>query len=127
MDKHPIVFLLLVLTFPIWPVFWYWLLFGFFAKRKTAPWVFLLAGLASVALAVAFFVIFSQWLEDPQTAEVAAVIYGSPAFFFILIGVSNWWLRGCHGQQVPGSQVGVGRQDSSETEEHLREGRQGTS
>ena len=101
MDNHPTVFVLLVLPFPIWPVFALWLV-GIVVERKTAPWVGLLAGLASVALAVGFFVVFDQWLEEPLYARVAALIYGWPTVFLILGGVLNWWLRGCHGQQVPG-------------------------
>ena len=96
MATHPVVFLLLVLSFPIWPVFVFWLL-GIVAKGKAAPWVGLLAGLASVALAVGFFIVFEQWLEEPLYAQAAAIIYGSPAAFFLLFAVAFWWLRGCRG------------------------------
>jgi hypothetical protein len=84
--------LLLVLPFPIWPIFAFWVVRRV-ASRQTAPWVGLLVGLASAALAVGFFVVFSQWLGQPLLANVAAIVYGSPAFFLLLFAVADYWLR----------------------------------
>jgi hypothetical protein len=93
MDNYPVLFWLLVLPFPVWPVFWLWL-FRIMTKRRPAPWVGLLAALCCVALAVASYVVFAHWLEEPRYAEIAAVIYGSPAFFFILLAAISWLPQG---------------------------------
>jgi hypothetical protein len=97
MDKHPVVFLLLVLPFPVWPMLWLWLFRSMMIKRRPAPWVGLLAALLCVALAVASYVVYAQWLEEPRYAEIAAVVYGSPAFFFILLAAARWLLQGSLG------------------------------
>jgi hypothetical protein len=111
MDNITPLAALLTLPFPIWPLVTFWLVWRV-ACRKTAPWVGLLAGLASAALAVGFFLVFWQWLEQPWLARVSAVIYGSPAFFLLLCAASNWWLGGSAMKQVPGSQAALGDQTS---------------
>ena len=90
MATHPIAFLLLVLLFPICTVLAFWLVRIIF-KRRTAPWVGVLGGLVSVALAVGFYLGFAQWLQEPVYARVAALIYGAPAaFFFIQFATARW-------------------------------------
>ena len=109
MNRIGLLELLLVLPFPIWPLVAFRLV-RLVVVRKTAPWIGLLAGLVCAALAVGFFVVFSQWLQQPLLANAAAIIYGSPAFFFILAAVANWCLRGCYVQQVSASQATLGGQ-----------------
>jgi hypothetical protein len=111
MADHPIIFLLVLVTLPVWTVFWPWL-FSLFVKGKIAPWVSLLAGLLSVSLAVGFYLVLADWLKEPLSARIAALVYGSPAFFFILWWATICWIR--RGQPV-------------ESGEHLGEGEQRTS
>jgi hypothetical protein len=92
MDKHPVVFLLLLLPLPVWPMLWFWF-FRIMIRRRPASWVGVLAALPCVALAVASYVVLAQWLEEPWYARIAAVIYGSPTFFFILFGAMSWLPR----------------------------------
>jgi hypothetical protein len=109
MDKHPIVFMLLVLTFPVWPVLWFPLFVVMLRRRAVA--CSLLAALLCAALAVASFVAFSRWLEEPLYARIAAVSFGSPAFFFTLLAAANWFFRlfrGRSGQQAPGDGPAAG-------------------
>ena len=88
MDNHALWVVLLVLPFPIWPC----IAFRLFHRLRTTRQR-LFAGLASVALAVGFVVAFWQWLEELQLARVAAVVYGSPACFFLLAAASSWFAR----------------------------------
>jgi hypothetical protein len=111
MDNITPLATLLTLPFPIWPLVTTWLVVRV-ACRKTAPWVGLLAGLASASLAVGFFLVFSRWLEQALLARVAAVVYGSPALFLVLCAASNWWLGGGRLKQVPGNQKEIGDQTS---------------
>ena len=112
MDTHPIAFLLLVLLFPIWPVFAFWLV-RIILGRRTAPWVGLVGGLASVALAVGFYLAFAQWLQEPVYARIAALIYGAPAtFFFIGFAAAIWLPR--HGSR-PRGLAAVGREGENES------------
>jgi hypothetical protein len=89
MDKHPVVFLLWLLTLPVSSVLWL-LLWQVMIKRRPASWVALLAALPSVVLAVAWYVVLDQWLEEPRHARIAVVAYGSQAAFFILLAATRW-------------------------------------
>jgi hypothetical protein len=88
MDWHLLWVVLLVLPFPIWA----WV-FGRLFFRLRTPRRFMLAGLVSVALAVGFSVAFSRWLEEPQFARAAALIYGCPAAFFFLFATFGWFAQ----------------------------------
>jgi hypothetical protein len=92
MDKHPVVFLLWLLSLPVSAVLWLWL-WQIMLKRRAAPWVALLAALPWVALAVAWYVVLAQWLEEPQHARIAVVAHGSQAAFFILLAANTWLLQ----------------------------------
>ena len=93
MDKHPIVFLLLILSFPVWAASWLWL-FRVMLKRRPSPWVALSVALLCLALGVASYLVVAQWLGEPQYAQISALIYGSPALFFILLVPMRWLSKG---------------------------------
>ena len=112
MNRITLLELLLVLPFPIWPTVAFWVVRRV-ASRQLAPWVGLLVALVSAALAVGFFVIFSHWLQQPQFANAAAIIYGAPAFFLLLFAVAIWWLKRCEVQQISGNQAVLGDQTST--------------
>jgi hypothetical protein len=88
MDWHSLWVVLLVLPFPIWP----WVFRLLFHRLRTTR-QFMLAGLVSAALAVGFSVAFWRGLDEPQLARVAALIYGGPAGFFILIATFGWFAQ----------------------------------
>jgi putative effector of murein hydrolase len=73
---------------------------------KTAVWISVLVSLGSVALAVAFFLLW-QWLQHPLLAYLDAIVYGLLALLAPLVAI-NGRLSTSGKQPVPDSQPGLG-------------------
>jgi hypothetical protein len=116
MDEHPVVFLLWLLSLPVWSVLWL-PLFVIMIKRWPKPWVGLLAALPCVALTVAWYAVLAQGLEEPQHARIAVVAYGGPAAFFILLAATSWLTRRALAGCQPRGQAAVGRERENEAGE----------